>query len=61
MKDYYEEYLATLSKLSECRQALAWIEGFTRTALEYKVQYWSSQMTDIHAKADAALKEDADD
>lgn len=58
MKDWYAEYLAEMARSTELRCAIAFIEGFTRTALEYPdLANWQVHMTELHAKAKAALDE----
>lgn len=55
-KDWFSEYMRSLSELSSTRCALSFIEGYTRTALEYPDQTeWARHMTEIHEKAKSAL------
>jgi len=56
MTDYYTQYIAELARSNDARCVLAYIEGYARTALEYRDESnWTRHMTEIHAKAKAAL------
>lgn len=54
--DWFSEYMHALSARGELRAALSFIEGYTRTALQYPdPTNWRTHLTQLHARAQAAL------
>jgi hypothetical protein len=56
MDDYYAKYIAELSRSSELRCALSFIEGYTRTSLDHPdPAQFERHMMNLHTQAKSAL------